>query len=198
MYSTISNHLAQALDKLIQRYKGKPKFAALLGTYIKQVQELEDATNAVMGAYDVDTADATRLEILGRRVGQVAKGAALEQFRAYIKARILANRSDGSPESLKGVARAALGQGTRLIEGAAWQWLTPRSATSVDSDVVTELLRDSHAAGTTFFYEFYTPPVASEQQFKWNTTAAGIVADNRGFRTLLGTSTDAVFSKVRQ
>lgn len=145
----IVDHLAQALDKLIQRYKGKPRFAAWLGTFLRQVQDLEDAAHAVDDSRDLDTADDARLEIIARLVQQQRRGAATEQFRRYIKARIKANRSDGSPEALKGVAQTVLNQGTYLDVYPSWETVEARGAMAPADDpiVVSELLYDAHTAG---------------------------------------------------
>jgi len=155
MIVPITDHFEQAADKLIQRYKGKPRFAALLGTYIKQVQELEDATWQVVASRDVDTADDVRLEILGRLVSQPRRGATTEQYRLYIKSKIAVNRSDGAPETLKSIARLLLGQGTTLTEYPMWETFEvkgPIDPVIDDPGVVTELLRDAHTAGVGFAF----------------------------------------------
>lgn len=190
MISPIADHLAQALDKLIQRYKGKPRFAAWLGTYVKQVQLLEDATKAVEASRDLDTADDARLELIGRLVGQPRRGAVTELYRLYIKARILANRSDGSPEALKAIARLLLGQGTTLKHGDCWESLCPKGPLGVtmsDPEVVAvmaEILRDAHTGGVAFSFEFFAEPVAT--LFHLGRTSGVDAGDGQGFARAAG------------
>lgn len=61
-----------------------------------------------MNSLDVDTADLTRLTLLGKLVGQTPIGT-LEQFRLYVKVRVLVNRSNGSAPALIRIARILLG-----------------------------------------------------------------------------------------
>jgi hypothetical protein len=196
MITPITDHFAQAADKLIQRYKGKPRFAALLGTYIKQVQELEDSTWEVVASRDVDTADDVRLEILGRLIGQPRRAATTEQYRLYIKARIKVNRSDGAPETLKSIARLLLGQGTTLTNGDMWERLCPKGPIDVvasDPNVVTELLREAHTAGVGFSFEFFVVPASA--LFHFARTGAPLT-DGRGFAKTDGTL-GGVLTRIR-
>jgi hypothetical protein len=196
MIQPITDHYKQALDKLIQRYKGKPIFAAMLKSYLRQVQDLEDATVAVSASRDVDTADETRLEVIGRIVGQPPSGASLETYRLYVKVRILVNRSDGSPETVKKIARTLLGQGTTLHESSMAMSLAvkgPIDLGVIDPDVVFELLDEAHSAGIKFSFEFF--PEAANTMFHFVPGVAP-VADGRGFSKLDGTL-GGVFSRVR-
>lgn len=88
-----NEHFHAALVKLAGPFWGKPRVAALLRAMIRRVQELEDATWEVLAAYNIDTADATRLDILGRVVGQPRFAFDDEEFRSVIRAKIAANKS---------------------------------------------------------------------------------------------------------
>lgn len=101
----IENHFHQALVALVPPLWGKPVVAALLRSYIRRVQELEDDCIAVLGAYDVNTCDAARLAVLGRIVGQSDLGWDLETYRAVVRARIATNRSHGREDDLVNVLR---------------------------------------------------------------------------------------------
>lgn len=104
----ITDHVDQGLGKLIQRFKGKPRFAAWCKSHLKQVQLLEDACWAFLNSLDLDTADLPRLTLLGKIVGQPVVGT-LEQFRLYVKVRVLVNRSRGTAPNLIKIARILLG-----------------------------------------------------------------------------------------
>jgi hypothetical protein len=112
----IPNHIDQALSRLIDRYKTKPRFAAWCASHVRQVQKVEDAIQGLLALLDVDNADAARLALLGKIVGQPLRGT-LDQFRLYIKARIAANRSLGRAPDVIRVALLLLGPVT-YTEGA--------------------------------------------------------------------------------
>jgi hypothetical protein len=196
MIEQITDHYQQALDKLIQRYKGKPRFAAMLKSYIRQVQDLENATWDVINSRDVDTCDETRLEVIGRIVGQPPAGQSTETYRLYVKVRIKVNRSDGSPETMKSIARLLLGQGTTLTELPMLQKIAPKGPIdpiATDPNVVFELLHEAHGAGVTFQFEFFAEPVSSVFHF---ITGAIPAVDGRGFSKSDGTQ-GGVFSRIR-
>lgn len=90
---TGNQHFHAALVKLAGPFWGKPRVAALLRAFIRQVQILEDATWEVMNAYHVDTADSARLEVLGRVVGQSRFDFTDAEYRAVLRAKIAANKS---------------------------------------------------------------------------------------------------------
>lgn len=91
----IDNHFALALVKLIPPFWGKPRIAALLQSYVDEVQELETQVQAVLDAYDLDTATIARLKALGAIVGQPDPGLGTETYRLLIRARIAVNMSRG-------------------------------------------------------------------------------------------------------
>lgn len=101
----IERHFGEALVSLIPPFFGKPVIAALLRSYIRRVQELEDDAFEVLGAFDVNTCDETRLKVLAKIVGVSNLGWDLETFRAVVRARIATNRSHGREEDIINVLR---------------------------------------------------------------------------------------------
>jgi hypothetical protein len=104
-----TQHFSEALQALATPFWGKPRIAALLRAYIRRVQELENDAWGVLGAFDVNTADAARLAILGRIVGQHNAGWNTETYRAVIRAKIATNRSHGREDDLVNVLQLAAG-----------------------------------------------------------------------------------------
>lgn len=111
----ITDHFHAAILKLVPPFWGKPRVASLLRAMVNRVQELEDAGWEVMNAYDVDQADATRLAILGKIVGQINYGWSLETYRAVVRAKIRANQSRGLTDDLCEVIQIATGSTGRVF-----------------------------------------------------------------------------------
>lgn len=92
----IENHVEQGLALLISQYRDKPRIAALLSSYLRRVQELEDAIFDTLIARLLDNAIGAQLAAIGRIVGQINEvGWDDDTYRLYIRARIRANQSNG-------------------------------------------------------------------------------------------------------
>jgi hypothetical protein len=155
----ITNHIDQGLQRLIDRYKNKPRFAAWCASHLRQVQKLEDAAQDLLAALDVDTADETRLKLLGKIVGQPQRGT-LDQFRLYVKTRIAANRSRGTAPDVLRVAHLLLGS-VRYTEGGAHIEIEALEPIGFrDPDASVEFLRDAKAAGVSLNLVFSEAPSA--------------------------------------
>jgi hypothetical protein len=94
-YTPITDHAVQTQARMISQYQGLPRWAALWRSYSVQGQELEDVFWDIFLAFLIDSAVQSRLEALGRIVGQPRRGAADNEYRVYVKARIAVNRSHG-------------------------------------------------------------------------------------------------------
>jgi hypothetical protein len=98
------DHIPDGLRHLISQYRGKPKVAIWIATFLSQTQHAEDALHATVEAWSIDTAVGWRLDILGAKVGQVRTGSSDDVYRLWIQARIRANRSSGRMKDLLGIA----------------------------------------------------------------------------------------------
>lgn len=92
----IEDHVQQGLGLLLSQYKEKPRIAALLSSYLRRVQELEDAIFDVLIKRLIDNAVDEQLRVIGRIVGQPNEGGWDDTtYRIFIKGRIRANQSNG-------------------------------------------------------------------------------------------------------
>jgi hypothetical protein len=188
----ITNHIDQGLQKLITRYQNKPRFAAWCASHLHQVQKIEDATQAFLAQLDVDTADETRLPLLGKIVGQPLRGT-LAQYRLYIKARIATNRSRGTAPDVIRVARLLLGS-VRYTEGGAHieiEALEPIGTRDPNTSV--EFLRDAKAGGVSLNLVYSTAGAADRFQF---CTGLTLSPTGKGF-ALTGGGSGGILSAVR-
>lgn len=149
----ITNHVQQAISKMLTPFRNRPRLAAWCKAPLTEVQTLEDAINVFLASLDVDTADLPRLILLGKIVGQTQRGT-LEQFRRFVKVRVLVNRSRGRAPDLIKVARILLsplgdplgeityveGGCNILIEGVD-------GVSDLDADATIEFLRLTKMAG---------------------------------------------------
>jgi hypothetical protein len=166
----IERHFGDGLVKLIPPLWGKPVVAALLRSYLNRVQELENDTWEVLGAFDVRTCDATRLAILGRIVGQSNLGWNTETYRAVVRARIAANRSHGREADIVNVILLATGlTGTVgvVAVGFANLMVTLPGAVSAEGLVALRFLLPKTRAAGVGMQLLVSGSAESDETFLW-------------------------------
>lgn len=194
----ITTHAEDALDRLAEQYRGKPKIKSLLDSLCEQVQSTEDALWQLLTETTVDTAVGDALDVLGKIVGERRDGAADADYRIRVRARIRANLSNGTVEDVLAVLRALLGSSA----GAAtisWVDRYPAmfeariSGVAIPAGQVmiyVRFIRDSKAGGVGAHFGWQTVPDA--QAFTMAVAAcltiAGLIGD-----TLIQVDTTAGF-----
>jgi hypothetical protein len=147
----ITRHFGEAIVSLIPALWGKPVVAALLHSYVAQIQRLEDDAWEVLGAFDVRTCDATRLAILGKVVGQANFGWSTETYRSVIMAKIAVNRSKGREDDLLRVislaAGVTIGVGITALGFATLYVTLPGAITDDQLEALLFLLPKTRSAG---------------------------------------------------
>lgn len=132
----ISDHEEQALDLLLDQYRDRPRIRALLASYVRRCQELENAAWDVIVKRTLDNAADAQLDTLGKIVGATRDGLDDTDYRTIIRATIRARTSRGYADDLLTVTRLMLGDGvpfnyqelypaTALIQVSAVPVLTP-------------------------------------------------------------------------
>ena len=102
----LSSLRADMLLRLIRQYTESARLQSLIGVALDVMQDIDAAvTDAYTIGLDVDSAQGFWLRLLGKIVGEVPNGRTEDRFRAAIKARIAANRSQGRAEDLIKVGR---------------------------------------------------------------------------------------------
>lgn len=111
----ITDHVDQAHALPSWQLQDKANWRALLDAAVTRVQLLEDVLQALAAGRSIDTAVGVQLDNEGHDIGQDRFGGAYglgesdADYRGKVRARILANQSEGSAPDLHGVVRALLG-----------------------------------------------------------------------------------------
>lgn len=146
------DHVAAALSRLPEQFKRKPKIEALLTALVTPCISLEDALWQLLTERAVDTAIGVQLDQLGSIVGQERGGLDDDDYRRYIRARIMANRSRGTVEDLLRVARLVVDDEDVIFElesqhGAVIVRLRAFMAPDALAEIVLSFLEDAKAGG---------------------------------------------------
>jgi hypothetical protein len=190
----ITDHIDQALEKLIDYYKRKPRFAAWVAAHVRRWQEVEDCAQELKAAWDVDTCDLTRLRILAKIVGQAEIGT-IEQFRMLVKVRIAVNRSRGKVSDIRQVADALIGAHTYHEPGNAnivVRAVEPLVA-PVDPNLAAKLLRETKSAGVGLQLVY---PTHKTLRFRYSSAANPITNQDTGFDTVTDSVARGRYSAV--
>jgi hypothetical protein len=170
----ITQHVELGLLSLTDCYWGKPRIGAWLASYLREVQTLEDLFWEILDARELSNANLARLTVIGKLIGQARHGFDLEDFRTVIRARAIANRSDGTGPALGRVLVALLGAGNFdfYFTGPACMTVVISDETTEEAvRMVREVLPFARAAGLQINL-VYTLDAAAEA-FTWDTVPTG-------------------------
>lgn len=101
----ISTHAQDARERLLEQYKGKERFEALLNAFNAQVQELEQVFSDIYVSNAIANAVGASLDEIGSIVGQARLGFDDDRYRSLIFAKIGENTSQGDPEKILQVVK---------------------------------------------------------------------------------------------
>ena len=95
-----------------------PRFSALAQVILRQAEDLIALSPFLQSAFSVDTAVGVQLDLIGETMGvprSAAADSSDETYRAYLKAKLILWRWDGTNESVSALlAEAFPGQGVTL------------------------------------------------------------------------------------
>lgn len=131
-----------------------------LRAVLASVQDVENALQQLFRERRIDTAVGEQLDVLGRLVGQKRNGLSDDDYRRYVRARIAANRSNGSYEDLIKVTGLVLDDDAAYIHvrraGTATVIVKVEDIllTMALGDIVLTFLKQAVAAGVRLILEF--------------------------------------------
>lgn len=182
----VEDHREDALALLLTQFQDKPRLAAVLCAFVDPAQETEDAAWQLLTERDLDTAVGAQLDMLGRLVGEAREGRADSEYRPFVRARVLINRSNGLPEEILRIVRVVTGSTVELhlrehfpaaftVEVVGPIPFTPAT--------LLRLLRASKAAGVRVLLEYSLLP--EEETFAFASRSTVELDASRGFGSTL-------------
>lgn len=138
------DHVAIALGRLPQQFKDATKLQAFISAFMSESQALENAMQDLLTMRTLDNAVGAQLDVIGKKVGQARNGLDDDDYRRYCRARVAANRSNGVPEDLIKVAKAATADALAkiIINNSGTAALILRVASVVSDDTAANTLLD--------------------------------------------------------
>ncbi len=184
----IADWSARLQTRLYEQFREKPKLLAIItGAIAPQVQDLEEAAQQITSLLSIADSSGAQLDRIGRIVGQLRLGNLDENYRHYLRARIRANLSRGTPEDMLTVLRLLVNDSTvdldYVLEPPAGYTLEAEGVMSAMlAAVASSMLGDANRAGVRLIFRWRQYDVAHSF-----TCAPTPVAGNDGpISTLLG------------
>lgn len=173
-------HRDDGLAKMLAQFKGLPRIEALVGAFMDQIQKIEDVLWSLFTEDWIDTASGDRLDVIGDIVGEERGGAVDDDYRAFIRARIRANRSSGLLSELVDIVRLIqsddLDVRAREYYPAALQ-IEPEEEVAVDAHRVASMLQDAAPAGVALRFVYPTAARTNTLMFDNGMDSGDLTAD---------------------
>lgn len=148
-YTRNQAHVEQGLDRLLERFKGRPKIEALLRIFLERVQHIDDVIYDLYTGMWLDNAVGEQLDSLGWIVGESRASRSDYIYRLWIRARIKINRANGKVSDTLEVLRLLV-EPTALVEylpeyPAAYRVRV--TGTTADASTVSAIIQQVKPAG---------------------------------------------------
>lgn len=161
--ANITDLVSTFAARVLSQYQNKPRFMAMQRGLTQLAQDVENALWAIVAKLDLDQADGVWLDYLGDFVREPRAGASDVDYRKYIAARIIANKSQGRIEEIISVIR--------IVTGMLGPYpVTRQSPASIEIELIDydmdepirtrlmQLLRATRAAGVRLMVLYWPDP----------------------------------------
>lgn len=169
MVDYVTDWAGRLQSRLYMQFATKPKIKAWAAMLGRQAQDLEDSAQAILTITNIDGSIGAQLDNLGRFIGQPRVGLDDPTYRTYLRARILANKSSGTPEALYRVIGALFSGAVMKITSSGVKSFVLKVSTVVMStaqaNAALAFLIDSKEAGARVVLEYQQAPDARLLRF---------------------------------
>jgi hypothetical protein len=168
----LTDHAGEGAALVMHTLRSKPIFAAILAAWMVQVQAVETALWALLVDTTLATATGAALDQVGALLLAPRGGLTDDDdYRAVLRATVLARKSTGTAADLTAVLRAMLGVGPLFTyrEGWASALLEPAAVLPFAATAAIGPLRTAKAAGVQL--QLLDPPAAQSGLFTFASQA---------------------------
>lgn len=144
----VTDHVAGGKALLARMFR-KPVIEALLGSWLTQVQAIEDAAWQVYNGFDLDDAIGAQLDAIGSVVGLARGDIATDAlYRRALRAWIIANASHGDGDTITRLVDVALdGAGFAVTPWPAAAFVVTAPVVDIGAVLLASMLRRAAASG---------------------------------------------------
>lgn len=177
-HTPVTDVRADGLARVIEQLKGKPAFAALLTTYLDEIQALQTAAWSLY-ALTIDTSEDDALDQLGDLFVQPRPPDMTDAvYRRVLKGCAQARLASGGTSGLIAIMRALVGSYAFTMREAfpAAVVFEPTASTGIPADVTARVMRRGKSAGVAL----QVVDVPEGDAFRFSTSMFRSVSDATG------------------
>lgn len=180
-FTKSTTRVSDAQDLWTYQLKGKATIDALTSLFATESQAWEEVADDILLARAIDTAVGDQLDDLGLIVGQLREGRTDDRYRVWIRARIAANRSSGSPVDMYKVASLIFGQDATLLlqQLPVGHALQVEEYFAINVYDVQRILQQTSPVAVPFFY-WYAPETTTDDLFQLASGSAVVTGTTLG------------------
>jgi len=172
--SKVTSHELAGLGLMVEQFKEATNFRELIGSYLRQAQEVEDSLWAVL-LMTMANAEGDQLdEVYGNLVGIERNGRTDADYRIALQAQISINRSSGTYDELLRLARLLVDSSSVLTLTEHYPAAIEIRAATVSHETTGETiaakLREAKAAGVRLIFIYQA--TTDENVFTWDSTTS--------------------------
>jgi hypothetical protein len=195
-YTLNDQHVAEALARFTEQFKNKPNLTKLVAGFVERTQGVENVAWEIYNARMLDNAADARLDDIGAIVGQPRDGRADPEYRQWISARIVINRSNGTPNDTLHVLELIVPDYTpEYAEYYPAAYAVRLYDYPGDFDTVFNILREVKPAGVRLYFEY--SDVAETVLFTYAPGSALVSGDTaRGYADATSPGTGGAYAGV--
>lgn len=106
----IETHEDDALDRLLEQYKGKPQIEGVISSITAQIQDMENVAYSLIVGRAIATAEGVQLDLIGTIVGLArVSGQSDDTYRTLLYVKIGTNTSQGAPPKIISIYKLLTG-----------------------------------------------------------------------------------------
>jgi hypothetical protein len=170
----IVDHIDRATARFLEQYKNKVRLNGMLAAFIEQIQDIENVIQDLENKVGVDTAEGIQQDRNGVIVGiERAAGQSDEDYLLAIKAKIIQNLNQGTPEEI--IAAAKFFIGSTLV------WYLEVYPAAVDIFSTTTIPEESRAKIRAQLQKFLPAGVSLDSFGHYDETNPLVFSGGRGF-----------------
>jgi hypothetical protein len=146
----VVDHAAAGFRRIAQYLRGKSNAASVFSALFTQAQDVEGALQELIYYRRVDNAFGQHLDNIGGVIGQPRGGLGDDDYKLYLKAKIKANLSSGTPEDLYSVLGLIVPDSVMEytpMYPAAFEFSITGAITEATARALLSFLRTARAAG---------------------------------------------------
>ncbi len=185
MTTQITDHVAEAIARQTEQFKGKVRVEQLITILVEPIQRFEDVAWRVLTERSVSAAVGSQLDQIGFILAEPRGDKEDEEYRRHLRAAIRTYNSSGTVEDLITITKLVLDMDDAIV------WITPGYPAGLTIEIREVVVTTELATALMAFLRRAVAATVKLVAVYWTTAESGMFTTDGGTGLGLGDSTDA-------